>query len=313
MRLRIVLTAALLASTGVVAQQPTRPAITGVAFMRVYTTDPAAAERFYGQTLGFERHEVGDEWIYPVNKLQWLEVVPHAGPQANHMTAAIGFTTRDAAGLERYLAAHGVPAEQPLRDGEFGARDPEGNLVIFVQSAAVAHSASLADKPGTVAKMVAEASVSPNGTSHRIIHVGFIVKDADKENAFWRGLLGFRPYWHGGFSPDVTNWMSLQVPDGSDWIEYMLHIKEPVDLRQSGVQDHFSLGVATMNDAVAALERNGCTGPACSKTQVGRDGKVQLNLYDPDLTRVEFMEFKPTQKPCCSEFTAAHPTETEDR
>lgn len=314
MRLSSLFAAVLvLSSTALVAQQPVRPAITGVAFMRVYTTDPAAAQRFYGQTLGFERHEIGGEWVYPVNSLQWLEVIPHKGPEANHMMAAIAFTTRDAAGLEKYLAAHGVAAVQPLHEGEFGVRDPEGNLVIFVQSTAVAHPASRADKPGPVAKMVADAPASPNATSHRIIHVGFIVKDADKENAFWRGLLGFRPYWHGGFKPDVTNWMSMQVPDGQDWIEFMLHIKEPVDLRQSGVQDHFSLGEETMSDALTALKKNGCTGPECSKTQIGRDGKVQLNLFDPDLTRVEFMEFKATQKPCCSEFTAANPTETESR
>ena len=45
---------------------------------------------------------------------------------------------------------------------------------------------------------------------------------------------------------------------------------------------------------------------------MGRDGKVQLNLFDPDLTRVEFMEFLPAEKPCCSDFTGKHPTETED-
>jgi hypothetical protein len=40
---------------------------------------------------------------------------------------------------------------------------------------------------------------------------------------------------------------------------------------------------------------------------MGRDGKRQLNVYDPDDVRVEFMEFKPTGKTCCSEFTASHP------
>jgi hypothetical protein len=34
--------------------------------------------------------------------------------------------------------------------------------------------------------------------------------------------------------------------------------------------------------------------------KMGRDGKWQLNLYDPDLTRVELMEFKPSEMPCCS-------------
>jgi hypothetical protein len=51
--------------------------------------------------------------------------------------AAVAFTTRNAAGLERYLAAHGITAELALKAGEFGVRDPEGNLVIFVQLAPI--------------------------------------------------------------------------------------------------------------------------------------------------------------------------------
>jgi hypothetical protein len=74
-----------------------------------------------------------------------------------------------------------------------------------------------------------------------------------------------------------------------------------------------SLGVEHMPDVVAALARNGCEGPNCTASKVGRDGKMQLNLFDPDLTRVEYMEFKPSAKPCCSEFTADHPTEKENR
>jgi hypothetical protein len=40
---------------------------------------------------------------------------------------------------------------------------------------------------------------------------------------------------------------------------------------------------------------------------MGRDGKWQANLYDPDGTRVELMEFQPVTKPCCSNFTASSP------
>ncbi|HEX4154474.1 MAG TPA: VOC family protein [Acidobacteriaceae bacterium] len=317
MKITSIVGAVLLVTSGGMAQQPARPAITGIAFMRVYTTDAAAAQRFYGQTLGFEQHVMDGLWVYPVNKLQWLEVVPHAGPKTNDMMAAIAFTTRDAAGLERYLAAHGVTAEQPLKDGEFGVRDPEGNLVIFVQSeavqSAVVRAADKEDRLGTIARMVADAPASPHATSHRIIHVGFIVDDPEKENTFWRELLGFRPYWHGTMHPGRTDWMSMQVPDGSDWIEYMLHATEPPSLHDSGMMDHFSLGTARMDDVLAQLQKNDCQGDHCESIQVGKDGKIQLNLFDPDLTRVEYMEFTPAIKPCCSDFTAAHPTATEAR
>ncbi len=311
MRSALLSLAALLWTVFLPAQQPTRPAITGIAFMRVYTADPTAAQKFYGQTLGFARHEADGLWIYPVNKLQWIEVIPHAGPDENHRLAAVGFITRDAAGLQRYVAAHDIKVEQPLHNGQFSVRDPEGNLIIFVQS--TARPSNKSDTPGSIAKLVADAPPSPNATSQRLIHVGFIVHDPDKEAAFWSGILGFKPYWRGGRQPGETDWISQQVPNGTDWLEFMLRVKEPVDLHQSGMSDHFSLGEEKMADAIAALARNGCNAPSCSKTQFGHDGKVQLNLFDPDQTRVEFMEFKPTRTPCCSEFTGPHPDATEER
>jgi hypothetical protein len=41
--------------------------------------------------------------------------------------------------------------------------------------------------------------------------------------------------------------------------------------------------------------------------EVGRDGKDSIDIYDPDGTRVELMEFTPVEKPCCTEYTGAHP------
>lgn len=279
------------------AQSPKRPAITGVAFFRIYTADPAASAVFYGKTLGLPSTKDGALTIYSVNDAQWLEVKPLPTPAPPSRMEAVAFTTRNAAALERYLKAHAVVIDQPLTRGTFGVHDPEGNLILFTQQGV---------KP---AHLPAPSADAP---SHRIIHAGFMVTDRAKEDAFWRGILGFRPYWYGGPKPDTINWVSLQVPDGSDWIEYMLNNPPNPTLQHIGVMDHFSLGVANMKDAIAKLASNHCEGPNCSKSQMGRDGKVQLNLYDPDLTRVEFMEFQPTQKPCCSEFTGKHPTETED-
>src|ERR1700733_5742119 len=295
---RILLLASLLslsASSLIAQQQPTRPPITGVAFARFYTPKPDPAERFYGTTLGFERKQADGMWLYPVNQSQWIELITKTPPpQADNRLSAVAFTTTDAQQLEHYLESKGIKPEQPLKKGQFGVRDPEGNLVIFVQKGS--------EKP------VATAPASPNATSTRIIHVGFMVTDQAKEDPFWKGLLGFRPYWHGGPKPDIDNWVSIQVPDGTDWLEYMLNNGPNPTLQHAGVMDHFSLGVVSMPETVVALARNHCEGANCTKSQMGRDGKVQLNLYDPDMTRVEFMEFAPTQEPCCSPFTGKHPT-----
>ncbi len=280
------------------AQAQERPAITGIAFVRMYSADAAASKAFYGKTLGF--HEVLDKQgvaRYGVNRLQWLEVEALPAPPPETRLPEVAFATRNAAQMQKYLVQHKVALVSALHEGAFTVRDPEGNLIGFVQQG----------------KGAEKLELSEEATSKRIIHAGFVVHDRGAEDAFYRDLLGFRLYWYGGQTDANTDYVAMQVPDGTDWVEYMLNGKADAGARQRGVMNHFSLGVRQMSDAVAGLERNGCSGPNCSKTQMGRDGKIQLNLYDPDLTRVEFMEFKPSGPVCCSEFKGRQPDEQESR
>jgi len=276
----------------------TRPAITGIAFVRMYSSDAAASDAFYGKTLGFEK-VIGADGIarYGVNEAQWLEVEKLPANPPETRVAEVAFTTRDVKGLQRYLVAHHVAIEAGARKDGFSIRDPEGNLIGFVQRDA----------------MKGKLTMSPRATSRRVIHAGLVVHDRAPEDAFYRGVLGFKPYWHGGQTDGRTDYVSLQVPDGTDWVEYMLNSGSHPSAHSLGVMNHFSLGIAHMSDATAALARNGCITAECNKTQMGRDGKVQLNLYDPDLTRVEFMEFVPSGTICCSSFEGRHPVEVEDR
>ena len=156
--------------------------------------------------------------------------------------------------------------------------------------------------------------VPVNPLSNHIIHVGFIVHNADAENAFYRKVLGFRPYWYGG-RDGKTEWVSQQVPDGTDWLEYMLQggpetrgIPHAMSQATAGVLNHFSLGVPNMEKAFNLLYAEDRLPAKDSLPKIGADGKWQLNIYDPDGTRAEVMEFQPAVKPCCSDFTAASPT-----
>jgi catechol 2,3-dioxygenase-like lactoylglutathione lyase family enzyme len=281
------------------AQAQSRPAITGIAFARFYAADAAASERFYNGMLGFQKVVAGSTSIYPVNTLQWVETLSLSNPALKSRMAAVGFTTRDAAGLERYLKAKGVVIEQPLHANMFAVRDPEGNQIWFVQTGSNT--------------AVSHMQPSPKATSSRIIHVGFVVNDAAKESTFYQDILGFHPYWHGGRTSDRTDWISLQVPEGTDWLEYMLNIPPNANLKNIGVQDHFSLGTEKMDTVLAQLKANGCNDDNCKKTQLGLDGKVQVNVFDPDLSRVEFMEYVPKGQPCCSPIVGTNPTAIENR
>ncbi|CAN5504251.1 hypothetical protein BH10ACI4_BH10ACI4_28880 [soil metagenome] len=274
-----------------------RPAITGLAFVRVYSADPTASQKFYGGVLGYDRS--GRSGRYEVNEAQWIEVAPLPSGAPKARVAAIGFTTRNVAALARYMQAKRVPLVEPLQAGRFGVHDPEGRLVEFVQQ-----------RP---ARAKGAAPISPRAGAHRIIHTGFTVKDRAAEDTFYKDLLGFKPYWYGGRKEGQLDYVSLQVPDGTDWVEYMLNPTPEMDAHQLGSANHMSLGVAHIDDAIAALKKNGCVGSDCTNTHIGRNGTMQLNVFDPDLTRAEYMEFDPRQTPCCAPFTGPHPTEQESR
>jgi catechol 2,3-dioxygenase-like lactoylglutathione lyase family enzyme len=208
----------------------------------------------------------------------------------------VAFATSDCAALLSYLRAHGVQVPESLshlKNGSpnFIVSDPEGHKVEFIQP-----------RRG-------RNEIMRDPVSHHMIHVGFIVHDRDAEDHFYRDILGFHLYWQGGMQTGKNDWVAMQVPDGTDWLEYMLNVEPNADQHTMGVMNHISLGVKDIKEAQARLEKHGWKPHGEEKAQMGRDGKWQLNLYDPDFTRIELMEFKPVEKPCCSEFQGKHPSD----
>jgi catechol 2,3-dioxygenase-like lactoylglutathione lyase family enzyme len=298
----------LAASAAHPAHAQERPRIAGVSHLALYTTDSAKTEQFFVRDLGAVKRSDPENAAgtrYYFNAEQFVEVLPlptAAGLDAKNRLDHSAFRVSGAEKMRAYLAKNGVgvpSAVKTVSDGSisFEVKDPEGNRIEFVQPPA---------HPDPVAA---------NPLSDHIIHVGFIVHDAAAEDAFWVKLLGFRPYWHGGMKDDETEWISQQVPDGTDWLEYMV-VKGPektgipasMSQETAGVLDHFALGVPNMEKAVNLLTEGDRLTMRHSPPLIGRDGKWQLNMYAPDGTRAELMEFQPSIKPCCSPLLLPSPT-----
>jgi len=282
-------------------EAPTRPPVLGIA--RVTIAAPHEGGLFYTKYLGLPLETetclgLYCENILNVNARQQISILdqkPEDGPEstpANNYLRYVAYETTDLQRLNRYLVSQGLKPSEiydfPGYGNQFWIVDPEGNRIGFVQS-----------DPKS-AHVVAGKRVS----SH-IIHIGFIVRDQAATNHFYKDVLGFRPYWHGGMKDDETSWISLQVPDGTDWVEFMVNLPPDPDQHLRGVMNHIALGVVDIHAAREQLVKNGVH--LTEEPKLGRDGKWQLNLYDPDQTRIEFMEFTPKEKPCCSEFTGPHP------
>jgi catechol 2,3-dioxygenase-like lactoylglutathione lyase family enzyme len=287
---------------------PSRPPLTGISHISVYATDAAAAQHYYVDIVGCEKGadpENPQGVRYYINSTQFVEVLPLADKSSPDRLDHLGYKTANAEALRVYLKAKGVevPASvEKASDGSrwFDVKDPEGNTVQFVQPPAHPHAVSAANLAG-----------------HHIIHVGMLVHSQEKEDTFYRAILDFKPYWHGGMQSGETDWVSQQTPESHDWLEYMLTSGpsgggiQNISQHQLGVLNHLSIGVVSMEKTFATLKAANRLAPPDAHTQIGRDGKWQLNLFDPDGTRLEFMEFSNVRPPCCSEFTAPNPSPSE--
>jgi len=306
----------LLVSLGAFAQkqEPARPKISGIDHVAFYTTSPEANDKFYENLLGLVSPkadktsiEPGQTQVFWIGS-QWVGYSPAPDAKSINQMDHLAFTTESIEALRAYLTSEHVPVSNATSAGDgsksFAVNDPEGTRIEFVERNRMRFGTGLG-RLGTLG----EQAERYDPISSRIIHAGFIVHDRAAEDHFYKDILGFPLYWQGGMENDRADWVAMQVPDGTDWVEYMLNIKPDADQRLTGVMNHVSLGVKDIKAAQAKLEARGWKANGREHAQMGRDGKWQLNLYDPDQTRIELMEFTPTGKTCCSEFQGQHPHE----
>lgn len=273
-----------------------RPKIYGIAYVKVKVTDVEKSKAFYGGVLGLQSDGDSCKGVanpcFSINESQHVELVRTDAGDKGPFLPEIGLATNSLEQMASYLTAKGIATSKILRRPDsmkyLELLDPEHHKIVFVEGKA----------------SVAEA-LPPGAISNRMIHAGFVVKDGKAESRFYEDTLGFKVFWHGGFKEDETDWYMIQVPDGDNWIEYMLNIPATADHKELGIQNHFSLGVRDVQATAKELEARGVK--LAGKPTLGRDGKWQLTLLDPDETRAEVMDFVPVEKPCCSEYTGIQP------
>jgi catechol 2,3-dioxygenase-like lactoylglutathione lyase family enzyme len=280
------------------AAAPARPPIIGVAHIGLKTDDMSAARQFYTGLLGFQEpfslnKADGSLMLtyFKVNDHQYIEVFPELKVPKEDRLIDVAFETTDAEQLRAYLASKGAKVPDklgPRQDGNLGfdVVDPDGHDVEFIQYV-----------PGSLHEKQFGKYLPENRISQHMIHVGITVKDRDAADHFYRDILGFKQTWYGGMTDTRTDWVDMRVPEGTDWLEYMLNVHDP-DPRVLGIMHHLALGTPSVDASYKILLKRGLKTTEAPK--IGRDGKWQLNLYDPNLTRVEMMEPAPVQKPCCS-------------
>ena len=162
----------------------------------------------------------------------------------------------------------------------FNVKDPDGHIVEIVEY-----------EPDSWTAREAGKFMPATRISDHIMHVGVLAGELEDSVKFYGGVLGFTEFWRGSSSPKMLSWVNLRPAEGEDYLELMLYNSLPApDAR--GTKNHASLTIAdadqTLEEMKKRAARIGYTREIVIQTGVNR--KRQINLYDPDGTRIELME-----------------------
>lgn len=273
---------------------PRRPKITGISHVAFHVSDLEKSQRFWRDQLGFEQYfslpkKDGSGTriaFFKINDRQHVELFNEPSPRAPNMLAHVCFSTDDLEAMRAYLRSQGVAVadatggKTKAGDYAFMIKDPDGMLVEFVQTL-----------PDGVEAKAAGKFAPATRVSSQIYHVGFTVGNTQKSMDFYGRILGFQETWRGGGDPKELSWINMRVPDGVDYIEFMLY-RAPLRPDQYGTKNHVALEVPDAAAVIGDLRARPTFADYAKPlaVQIGRNGKRQVNIFDPDGSRVEVME-----------------------
>ena len=268
-----------------------RPRIVGIAQVSLWAHDLEKSRAFYKEFLGFdepnslkgESGSVSQSWI-KISDRQAIELLPEQAAGSDRLNR-ISLQVDDAEAMRRYLTERGVKSPDGIGRGKTGdpsflVRDPDDHVVAFVQYA-----------PDGWMRREQGKFLSESRVSTRISHVGLLVGDLEAGLGFYRSILGGTETWRGGANPNVLTWVNVKLPESEDYLEFILYAALPAPNKRGGTH-HLCLEVPdiekTRATLVARAAHIGYTREIEIKTGINR--RRQINLFDPDGTRVEVME-----------------------
>ena len=256
-------------------------AIEGVTYL---TADAASMRRFYGRGAGFaEVPDDPDGTRFAVGAGQWIEFLT---AKDAHWPRRLQYVTLEAPSpgdIERELKARGVPKEWiELRPGEHVLQftDPAGNRIRVAQP-----WTAPAGRNGAMAPF-----------SGHLQHFGLAVPRPLSEStlAFYRDTLGW-PEAARMLDPDGRLAMvKFRLPGGRNEVVELVLVDKDLNKWAAGAIDHMKFDVGDINAAYRSLHAGGIATQARHLPTVDADHLWAINIFDPELTRIEIQEPAPT-------------------
>ncbi len=166
------------------------------------------------------------------------------------------------------------------QDGTLGIRiaDPDGNPIEFTQYL-----------PGSMHAQASGKFLDPRRVSTHIQHAGVGTHHPEAALAFYKDKLGFVEVWPFASGGGASTQWNLKMPGANgDYLELMVLPGNPTRAQFGGLQ-HLCLEIPEVQAANRVVNERG--GKA-SKPAIGKTRRWLFNAYDPDGSRIEFIEPK---------------------
>ncbi len=269
-------------------QDVKRPRITGVAHIAFYAHDIESSRTFYTGLLGLQepyslKNPDGRLSVafFKINDHQYVELLPETQANTDRL-AHIALETDNAEQLRKYLASRGVRVpgrvtKDRIGNTSFTVTDPDRHTVEFVQY-----------QPGGRSMREKGRFMDDRRASTHMSHVGIIVYALEPAMKFYRDILGYQEIWRGSSNQKTLSWVNMKVPDGDNWVEFMLYDQFP-DLRQLGVLHHIGMEETDVGKSAAVFEASPVRASYTRRVELRGTPPRQFQVYDPDGTRTEIM------------------------
>jgi catechol 2,3-dioxygenase-like lactoylglutathione lyase family enzyme len=268
----------------------------GLAHAGIRVSDLEKARGFYHGVAGFdEAFDTKDPQggivvaYFKVNDRQFIEIFPGLRPDDTIPMTHIAMYTESLDKLHKMMQDLGVsPTDIKTgpRDGNrsFSIRKLPGQNLGFLEFVQY--------MPDSLHVKSVGKSLSDRRISRRLEHAGIVTTDLDAALKFYVNTLGFRETWRRG-NPDTGKvaLVHLRMPGPSgDYVELSNQTGNPNLTRvRAGTAAHISLEVPDIKVAYQQTLDRGMTEDR-KPPRFGLDERWQFNLFDPDGTRVEFMQ-----------------------
>src|SRR5262249_29790121 len=139
-----------------------------------------------------------------------------------------------------------VPDTTPvgkIGNANFTVKDPDGHDVEIVQYL-----------PAGWTRREKGNFLPDTRISAHMTHVGILVGELEPALKFYREILACQETWRGGGNPNRLSWVNVKLPEGTDYVEFMLYSELPAP-NERGSKHHLCLEVPDVEKAKAMLEQ----------------------------------------------------------